>query len=403
LTFANVIAELAKGAGLLLILSYAVSVADDMLQHRPRGAVVVKGLIFGIAAVVGMTIPLQFSPGVIIDARSVVIGVGSAFGGPVVAAISGAIAAAYRFYLGGDGAWVGIGVVASSAAIGLEYWWLRQRWTDASSLPAYFVLGLVLHIVTLAWFSAIPNTDYMQILRAIGFEMLVVFTPATVVMCVLMADIAMRIGQRNTIEAREADYELIIENMIDVFYRADADGRLTMVSPSVKGLLGYDNAELVGTELRNLYFKPEEREKTLAHIARVGGRVADYVVALRAKDGREVWVSASTRYRFDTDGTFAGVEGTVRDITEHRRAEEEQRLLAERLSLATAAANIGVWDRDMVRDEIIWDHRMYQLYGVPNDGGRRPVDLWESQLHPEDSLRAKQAIADAIARRNGFH
>ncbi len=403
LTFADTLAELGKGAGLLLILCYFVSLTDERLQDNPRIRNLVAGLLFGIATVIGMSFPFEFTPGVIFDARSVVIGVGSAFGGPVVAVISALIAAAYRLSLGGGGAWVGVGVVFSAAAIGSAFWWLRHRNRVAETPVIYLAFGFLLHVITVSWFAGIPNVAFAEILGTVGFQMVLVFTPATALLCLLVRDIEKRVTQHRALEERDADYQRIINNMIDAFFRADQDGRLTMISPSVEDVLGYTPEELIGRDMATLYCDPDGREKFLAALADAGGRIRDYETSLKSKDGRDVRVSASSHYCYDENGNVNGFEGTIRDITERRQAEEDVRSLAERLSLAANAGGLGIWDRDLSTGTIVWDRRMCELYSIDSDGFTGQVDVWEKKIHPDDVYRLNREIADAIAGKGPFN
>jgi PAS domain-containing protein len=60
-----------------------------------------------------------------------------------------------------------------------------------------------------------------------------------------LAELALRESER--------DYRGILDNLTDIFYRADRDGRVTLISPSVKELVGYEPAEVIGQKLSNFY------------------------------------------------------------------------------------------------------------------------------------------------------
>ena len=120
----------------------------------------------------------------------------------------------------------------------------------------------------------------------------------------------------------EAQYRSIIDNMAEMFYRTDLDGRVVMVSPAVEELLGYTPDETTGRELANHYVDPEGRAKFLDILASNNGIVRDYQTELRRKDGSTVWVSTNSQYVRDGEGNIVGVEGTVRNITEQKRAEQ---------------------------------------------------------------------------------
>jgi PAS domain S-box-containing protein len=74
---------------------------------------------------------------------------------------------------------------------------------------------------------------------------------------------------------------------------------------------------------------------------------------------------------------------------------------AERLRLALESAKIGTWDWNLVRDEVLWNERNYEIFGVPNG---TPVNsqLFFSLIHSEDRERAKAAIEEAAKTSTGF-
>ena len=55
----------------------------------------------------------------------------------------------------------------------------------------------------------------------------------------------------------------------------------------------------------------------------------------------------------------------------------------ERFDIAAAAANIGVWERDLLTDQLIWDERMYALYGMAAGTGDA-FEIWKNAIHPDD-------------------
>lgn len=119
------------------------------------------------------------------------------------------------------------------------------------------------------------------------------------------------------------DYRNIIKNIQDVVYRSNTEGKVTLISPGVTRLLGYDSeTECIGMDIaKDLYFNPSERETILNHILE-NGEIADYEITLKKKDGSPVVVSSSSHFFYDREGRIAGVEGIVRDISERKKAED---------------------------------------------------------------------------------
>jgi diguanylate cyclase (GGDEF)-like protein len=86
------------------------------------------------------------------------------------------------------------------------------------------------------------------------------------------------------------------------------------------------------------------------------------------------------------------------------RAETSRRervLLDERtrLSLATEAAAIGIWEWNTGTGEMVWDNRMYDIFGVPR-GSKMTYEEWKSYIHPDD-LPAQEAQLKKIGAEDG--
>jgi PAS domain S-box-containing protein len=134
---------------------------------------------------------------------------------------------------------------------------------------------------------------------------------------------AERTRAEEALRASETKYRHIFENIQDVFFQTDEAGNFIELSPSVEGHSGYSRDELIGTPAASYYADPREREKLL-HELRQNGRVADFELVMRARDGRLVYTSLNAHARFDEAGRPAGLEGVLRDVTERRKAEEER-------------------------------------------------------------------------------
>ncbi len=75
--------------------------------------------------------------------------------------------------------------------------------------------------------------------------------------------------------------------------------------------------------------------------------------------------------------------GVIIDITERYNAVQEQINLNQRLTLATESAEIGIWDYDIVNDNLNWDDKVYSFYGLSKDM-KINFNSWSNILHPED-------------------
>ncbi len=84
------------------------------------------------------------------------------------------------------------------------------------------------------------------------------------------------------------------------------------------------------------------------------------------------------------------------DISELKRTQNDLYSANLRLTEATKAGKVGIWEWFIQKDAMNWDDQMYLIYGVERDENKRNITLWEDALHPEDAQRAKQAVLDTI-------
>ncbi|RPJ07398.1 MAG: response regulator [Spirochaetaceae bacterium] len=130
-----------------------------------------------------------------------------------------------------------------------------------------------------------------------------------------------------TLRVSEANYRSVIDNIQDVFYRADAQNRLLLGSPSGARLLGFASLEeMMGMQLDQFWDNPEERRNLLEKL-KASESVVDYEVVFRRRDGTRFYASVTTHANFDEQGRYIGNEGIIRDITARKKAEAERELL----------------------------------------------------------------------------
>ena len=153
-----------------------------------------------------------------------------------------------------------------------------------------------------------------------------------------LTDMTERKLAEDNLLAASREYANLLDQIQDIYYRSDAKGRLVRASRSLATLLGYDDiAECIGRSIADhFYLNPKDRKQFLEVIGRYG-KVTDYEVFLKKKDGTPVLVATSSYVHADAEGNIVGIEGTFRDITE--RKQQEHILMTQRdlgLALQTA-------------------------------------------------------------------
>jgi PAS domain S-box-containing protein len=85
------------------------------------------------------------------------------------------------------------------------------------------------------------------------------------------------------------------------------------------------------------------------------------------------------------------------EVAERRRAQAELEEKASRLTLATQAGGIGIWDWDLRNHRLFWDETLHLLCGLPPQAGVEPASIWETVIHPADRARCQEELRSALA------
>lgn len=164
----------------------------------------------------------------------------------------------------------------------------------------------------------------------------------------------------------EARFRAVFENILDVYYETTQDGRIIELSPSVERFSGYRRSELYGMYLAELYVDPEERQQMLTALESHGA-VADYELHLRHKNGRDLTCSITATYIHDADGNPYKIAGTIRDISERKRAELVLKQSAERMRLIVQNMPVMLAAFDRRNRVIAWNQECTNVTGYAEE------------------------------------
>jgi PAS domain S-box-containing protein len=189
-------------------------------------------------------------------------------------------------------------------------------------------------------------------------------------------------------ETRYRGIAAIVESSQDAVLTKNLDGVITSWNHGARQLFGYTAEEVIGKPVTILI--PAERldEETviLARIRR-GERIDHYETSRQRKDGSIVDISLTVSPVRNQEGKIIGASKIARDITERRRAEEQQRLLLREMDhrvknlFALAGGLVAISARSAttpeelssaVRDRLVALARAHSLtLPVTSEGGKR--------------------------------
>jgi PAS domain S-box-containing protein len=152
----------------------------------------------------------------------------------------------------------------------------------------------------------------------------------TVVLAIACLILAWRLAaarhDRRALAAAERDYHSIFENAVDGIYRSSLDGKQLRANPALVRLNGYDTEEEMLRSVNDIgsewYVEPGRRDE-FRRLLDADGKVEGFVSEIyRHKTRERIWISENARLVRDARGRALFYEGTIRDITALRQAEE---------------------------------------------------------------------------------
>jgi diguanylate cyclase (GGDEF)-like protein/PAS domain S-box-containing protein len=117
----------------------------------------------------------------------------------------------------------------------------------------------------------------------------------------------------------------LLESSIDALVAINPDGIITDINKQMELLTGCTRDELIGAPFKKFFTDPRRAEIGIKLVLKEH-RVTDFELTARAFDGRETVVSYNATTYYDRNRRLQGVFVAARDITEHKRAEQQLRL-----------------------------------------------------------------------------
>jgi PAS domain S-box-containing protein len=129
------------------------------------------------------------------------------------------------------------------------------------------------------------------------------------------------VKENEAVRESEEKYRAFFATSKDCVFITSKDGRFVDFNDETPAFFGYRDREEFGTvNARDLYNNTGQRQEFI-QLAEQSGFVKDYALDLRKKDGSIIYALITTIVRKDLSGAVIGFQGTIKDVTEQRRAE----------------------------------------------------------------------------------
>ncbi len=147
-----------------------------------------------------------------------------------------------------------------------------------------------------------------------------------------LLDMTERKKAEERLKEAEQKYRSIFENAVEGIFQTTPDGQMISANPAHAKMLGFDSPEELIVTLTDIthqtYVQAERRQEFMGILERDGVAMG-FECELYKKDGSRIWSSLNARRVCDEAGKTLFYEGTIEDVTEKKKVENDLRLLNE--------------------------------------------------------------------------
>jgi len=206
----------------------------------------------------------------------------------------------------------------------------------------------------------IPRVDKTFYLIEIPFENI----NGTLSKLSIYRDITTRKKQEQKLHASQEDFKNLFEHMATGVFISSKEGKFLNANQALLDMLGYQSKEeFLNIDLpQDLYVRPEDRG-TFKEMMERDGRVIDYEVEFKRKDGSTIPILLTGHARYDQQGNIIGYEGLNVDLSQRKLMEKELREAYDFMNKIVQSSPDSITATDMKGNILIYNQAAEETLG----------------------------------------
>ena len=196
-------------------------------------------------------------------------------------------------------------------------------------------------------------------------------------------------------EASKEDFKSLFEHVGCGVYISSKEGKFLNANRALLDMLGYESkTEFLEMDITyDLYVRPEDRRR-FQEMIECEGRVKDYEVEFKRKDGSPISVLLTSHVRYDQNGNVLGYEGIVVDQSHRKQIEKKLRASQEDFKMLFENMATGVFISSKEGKFLNANQALLDMLGYENKEEFLNIDITKDlYVRPEDRRRFQEMIA----------
>ncbi len=226
--------------------------------------------------------------------------------------------------------------------------------------------------------------------------------------CAFVRDISERKEIERSLRERQGEFRSLVANIPGAVYRGyfDTDRTMSFLSQGIELITGYPATDLIENRVRSFssLIHPDDRQKVECKICKAVERKQPYILEYRliCEDGTLRWVYEKGQAIFaDYQGDFY-LNGAIFDITEKKKASEALKASEERLKLALAGTDQGLWDWNIITGDVYFSPQWSLMLGHDENRIQGHAKSWLKLVHPEDRDQVVEQLKQHLSGNTPF-
>ena len=199
-------------------------------------------------------------------------------------------------------------------------------------------------------------------------------------------NITERKRREQMLHASREDFRNLFEHIATGVFISSKEGKFLDANQALLDMLGYESKdEFLNLDLpRDLYLRPEDRA-TFKEMMEREGRVINYNVSFKRKDGSTIPILLTGHARYDRQGSIVGYEGLNVDLTQQKLMEKELKEAYDFMNKIVQSSPNSITATDMKGNILIWNQAAEETLGYKAGDVIGKMNI--SKIYPDDLAR----------------
>jgi PAS domain S-box-containing protein len=195
-------------------------------------------------------------------------------------------------------------------------------------------------------------------------------------------------------------FQEMVGQLNEIVFMLNNNGGLVYLNPAWQHRTGFVVEESLGQPIRD-FIHPDDVSRCADYFQSTANHCC-FEARFLAKDGQDLWFEVSIK-PVVAGQKVTGRMGTLVDVTGRVNAAKALKASQERFSLAATASNDGIWDWNLLTDEVYFSPRWKEMLGYTDDELENCYATWYDRIHPDDLEETIASLMACLGGKNNLY